>query len=467
MQYDLLLKGCRVIDPANQRNGTFDVAIAGDQIALAEPEISPDRARRLLDVTGSWAIPGVVEMHMHTSKRHRGENAHRMLARAGVCTAVDTGGPWHEFLEYCKTQGAGLNAGCLQQVRDGLTVATKDPSSEELRHLRDKSMAEGALGLKLLGGHYPLTPEASRRVIEVSNETQVYIMFHSGSTATGSNIEGFRETVELARGLRLHIPHVNSYCRGQRGRSLDEITEALNLLEQNRNLVSESYLATINGTSGGCIDGVPESKATQQCLALAGYEPSESGLEQAIMDGYARVNVGIGGENINMTGSEAVRHWRARGTMTSVNFPVNTPESRLLCAVMKDAQGEFIIPAFASDGGAHPRNVSVRGAMSLVKTECLTPEEMVLKLSANPARMLGCPGKGHLSEGADADITGIDPRTGEPIYSIVGGKLVLWHGALVGSGTTVVTTELGAASVLSEGLPIQKVDMAKTMLYRP
>ena len=257
MEYDLLLKGCRVIDPTNKHNGKLDVAICGDKIGLVAPEMDPGSARKILDVSASWAIPGVVEMHMHTSKRHRGENAHRMLARAGVCTAVDTGGPWDEFLEYSKTQGAGLNVGCLQQVRDGLTVASKDPTRAELRELRDKSMQDGALGLKLLGGHYPLTPDASRRVIEVANETKVYIMFHSGSTVTGSNIEGFRESVDLAQGLRLHIPHVNSYCRGQRERSLDEITEALNLLERNRNLVSESYLATINGTSGGCIDGMP------------------------------------------------------------------------------------------------------------------------------------------------------------------------------------------------------------------
>ncbi|MGI6358487.1 MAG: amidohydrolase [Bacillota bacterium] len=463
--FDLLLKGCRVIDPANNKNGLFDVAIADGVVAAVEAEISPERAKRVLDVSGSWAVPGVIDLHVHSSTRHRGQNAHRMLAKAGVCTALDTGGPWDEFMQYCKTEGAGLNMACLQQVREGLTVSTQDPSMKELRDLRDRSMEEGALGLKLLGGHYPLTPEASRRVIEVANEAQVYIMYHSGSTLTGSNIEGFRETVQLAKGLKLHIPHINSYCRGQKQRSLDEITEALGLLMANRNIVSESYLATINGTSGFCIDGVPESKATQQCLILAGYEPTEAGLEAAILAGYARVNVGVGGENINMTGPEAVKHWRARNTLTSVNFPVNTPESRFLAATMKDSEGNFVVDAFASDGGAHPRNVTVTGAMALVKLEALTPEEMVHKTSLMPARMLGCFSKGHLGEGSDADITGIDPVSGNPIYSIVGGKLVLWRGALVGSGTTIITTEQGAKAIEKAGLPYRLVDVPQTILY--
>ncbi len=466
MKYSVLLKGGRLIDPANGRHGGFDVGIDGDGVVEVAPELDPGAAARVLDVGDSWIVPGVIDLHVHTSRRHGGYNAHRMMARAGVCTALDMGGPWDEFIGYAAEEGAGLNLAALQQARPGQTVRDEDPSAQELQELLERSLEDGAIGLKLLGGHYPMTPESTRRAIEVANAARAYVAFHGGSTRTGSNIEGFVASVELARDLKLHIPHVNSYCRGQiKERALDEITEALDLLEENRNIISEAYLATINGTSGRCTDGIPESKATQQCLTLAGYPATEDGLEAAIRDGWARINAPIGGENVNITGEEAVKSWRDRGTVTSVNFPVNPPESRLLAATARDSGGNFIVDAIASDGGAHPRNVNVTSGMALVRTEALTPEEFVLKTSLNPARMLGCPTKGHLGEGSDADVTGIDPESGIPTFSLVGGKLVLWRGALVGSGSTILTTESGRASLESSGFQTRVIDVSAGMLY--
>jgi len=466
VRYSVIVRGGKVIDPANGRSGVFDIGIEGDQVVEVAPELDAGLAKRVLDARNAWVVPGVIDLHVHTSRRHGGYNAHRMMARAGVCTALDMGGPWEEFIEFAGEEGAGLNVAALQQSRPGLTVRDEDPDREELAQLLERALEDGAIGLKLLGGHYPMTPEATRRAIEVANEARAYVAFHGGSTRTGSNIEGFVESVELAKGLRLHIPHVNSYCRGQvKQRALDEIIEALDLLEENRNIISEAYLATINGTSGRCTDGVPESKATQQCLTLAGYPPSEEGLEAAIRDGWARINAPIGGENVNITGEEAVRSWRERDTITSVNFPVNPPESRLLAATARDGAGQFIVDAIASDGGAHPRNVNVSSGMALVRTEALTPEEFVLKTSLNPARMLGCPSKGHLGEGADADITGIDPESGLPVFSLVGGRLVSWYGALVGSGTTILTTERGQTSLQQRGFDTRVIDVATGMLY--
>jgi predicted amidohydrolase len=466
MDLCLVLKGARLVDPANGRMGAFDVGISGGQVAEVAPEIDPGRAARALDVSGTWMLPGVIDLHVHTSRRHGGHNAHRMLARAGVCTALDMGGPWDEFIEFATTEGAGLNFACLQQVRPGLTVETEDPGRAELEALLERSLDEGAVGFKLLGGHYPLDPAASRRVMEVANAARVYVAFHAGTTATPGNLEGVLEVGELAHGLRVHLPHVNSYCTGfARPRPVDEILEALAMLERCDNIISESYLATINGTSARCIDGVPESKATQNCLSRVGYPPTEAGLEAAIRDGYGRINLAVAGENINITGPDAVRSWRARGTVTSVNFPANPPASRFLAATARNRHGRFIVDALSSDGGGHPRNVTLHHAMSLVASEMMTIEDVVLKTSTNPAKMLGCQDKGHLGVGADADVTGVDPASGSPVFSIVGGRLALWRGALVGSGTTVLTGQRGEAALHRAGVPHRVIDVSAGWLY--
>jgi len=75
-------------------------------------------------------------------------------------------------------------------------------------------LKKGAVGIKIIGGHYPLTPETTAHVIKCCNEKKVGVAFHCGSLATGSHLNGFKESVQLADGQRLYIPHINGYCRG-------------------------------------------------------------------------------------------------------------------------------------------------------------------------------------------------------------------------------------------------------------
>ena len=63
--YDLLLKGGHVIDPANHVDGSFDVAVSGGKIAAVERNIPADQAGKVLDVSGLYVTPGLVDIHAH------------------------------------------------------------------------------------------------------------------------------------------------------------------------------------------------------------------------------------------------------------------------------------------------------------------------------------------------------------------------------------------------------------------
>lgn len=466
MKLDRALVGGTVIDPKNKIEARMDVGIVDGRVAIVAPDIDCSDCKAVNDVSGKLVIPGVIDLHVHTSRRHAGYNAHRMMAKAGVVTAFDVGGPLDEYYEFCMTDGAGLNMASLQQIRPGLTVKSEDPDMEEIRELVETSVNHGALGIKVLGGHYPLTPEATRRTLWACNEARCYVAFHGGSTRYGSTVEGLLEAIELSTGLRCHIPHINSYCAGQVKKPLYEILDSLDALAKNRNIFSESYLAIINGTSARCIDGVPESKATQLCLTTNGYPATQAGLRQAILDGYGRVNQQYGGENINVTGEAGVRRWESLDTITSVNFPKNPAVSRFLSAIMKDDNGEFIVDALATDGGGHPRNVAVERGMYLVKLEAWTLSEFVRKVSYVPSRVLGLLNKGHLSVGADADVTVIDPVSCRATMSLNSGKLLLVNGNLVGEGTTIVTTRAGEEYVRNMGFKTYLVDLEDGVFYK-
>ncbi|HLY59225.1 MAG TPA: amidohydrolase/deacetylase family metallohydrolase [Terriglobia bacterium] len=105
-QYDLLLKGGRVIDPANQVDKVMDVAIAGGKIAAVKAGIPSSEARKVVDATGLIVTPGLVDIHVHighggapldwfspSARSHTaplGIPADLMLT-SGVTTVVDAG----------------------------------------------------------------------------------------------------------------------------------------------------------------------------------------------------------------------------------------------------------------------------------------------------------------------------------------------------------------------------------------
>jgi cytosine/adenosine deaminase-related metal-dependent hydrolase len=464
--YDILLTHATVVDPASGRVEAADLAVAGGQIAEIGPDLDPTRAREVFDLPGCHLLPGIVDMHMHVSAWLGGRAGHKMMAEVGVTTALDTSGPIDSVLDIARDHGVGLNIASIEAVRPGQTVQTADPGAPELRALLDSSLRKGAIGVKLLGGHYPLTTEATARTIELANQATAYVAFHAGSATQGSNIEGFLQAVELAGPHALHVAHVNSYCRGAVRACMQETEEALGALAAHPNLRSESYLSPLNGTSAKCSGGAPESRVTQHCLTVGGFPPTEAGFEAAILAGWAQINVEAGGRIVLGAGPAARDSWRQRGTDATVSFAVNPPEPRLRLATAKRPSGEFAVDAISTDGGGIPRNVIVEMGLALVKLQALTLVDFARKTSLHPARILGLGTKGTLQAGADADVTAVSLADQRAVLGIANGRVIMHHGYACGRGSRIVTTAAGAAAVRARGLQPVIVDLTKSAFYR-
>jgi dihydroorotase-like cyclic amidohydrolase len=465
-RYDLLLKNGLVVDPATQREGIMDLAISGGQIVEVAPELDPAQAKELIDTKGLYVVPGIIDLHVHASSWLGGRFAHKMLALAGVTTALDMSGPMDSVLDVARDSGVGLNLASISYIRPGHTVTGENPSESELQNLLEKCLAQGAIGLKILGGHYPLTPDATALAIAVANRSKAYVAFHAGSKKTGSNIEGFLEAVALAQDHSLHIAHVNSYCRGLIRPCIAEAEEAVAALIASPKVRSESYLSPMNGTSAKCSGGTPESLVTQKCLAIGGFPSTEAGMEQATLAGWAQINVEAGGRMVLATGPEAVAYWRQKQTDATVGFRVNPPEPRLRLVTAKRPSGGFVVDCISTDGGGIPRNVIAEMGLALVKLQALTMPEFVIKACYNPARILGLANKGHFREGADADVTVLDLETQQPVMAIANGQVIMHKGFVCGTGGRIVTTAAGAAYVRQKGLTPLVVDLAHSGFYQ-
>lgn len=465
-KYDVLLKNGIVVDPVNNLEGVRDVGIKDGVIVEIAPELNPAQSKENFDLKGYYVVPGLVDLHIHASSWLGGRFGHKMMAQAGVTTALDMSGPIDSVLDIARDYGVGLNLACINYVRPGHTVTDTNPSEGELETLLAELLAKGAIGFKLLGGHYPLTPEATVKAIEIANKNKAYVAFHAGTTENGSNIKGFAEAIRLAQGKSLHLAHINAYCRGQVRSYLEETEEAIQTLKDNPNISSEAYLSPVNGTSAECVEGIPQSNVTKKCLEVGGFPATEKGLEEAIMAGWAQINLESGGRVILAIGEEAVKFWRSRDTDCTVSFAVNYAEPRIRLATAKRDDGKFVVDCISTDGGGIPRNVTVEMGLALVKLQALTMKEFVLKASYNPAQILGLKNKGHFTLGADADITVLDFERQKPFMSLANGKVVMYNGYVCGSGTHIITTAAGVDYVKERGLETIVVDFNESTFYK-
>jgi dihydroorotase len=96
--YDLLIKGGHVIDAANGIDGIMDVGIAGRVVGGVESDIPASQARRMIDATGKYVMPGLIDLHAHCTGFDGSFFPDEMCLPYGVTTMVDCGGSgWRTF----------------------------------------------------------------------------------------------------------------------------------------------------------------------------------------------------------------------------------------------------------------------------------------------------------------------------------------------------------------------------------
>ena len=462
--FDLIIRNGRVVDYKNHINTVTDISIQDGKIVHVGP--AKEKAAQEIDATGLLVVPGIVDSHMHASSWLAGPLSFRMLAAAGVTTAMEMAGPLECVKKYMRENGTGLNIACLEYLRAGENLPNNNPSTQEISRVATDALNRGAFGIKLLGGHYPITLKAEENLLQYVTKNHIWLAIHAGSLEHGSNIEGMREVIELANGLPFHLCHINAYCRGAIKAIEDEIAEAVSLLEAYPEIDTESYLSPINACAGKCIDGIPESNVTKNCLALKGYSATEEGLRAALKDGFARAHKTENGLTELADTDESVFIWESHDTDTPISFYVNPSLSCFYFATKKRKNGHYLVDSFCTDGGGIPRNVIIQNGLSLVRFGAMTIEEFVLKSSFAAAQLMGLKTKGHFSVGADADITIIDFNAQTPIHSFVMGNPVLLNKRIVGKGGTLITTKDGEQAARNAGLGAYVVDIDAIFEYR-
>jgi len=114
-EYDLLLAGGVVVTGEGMRRA--DVGVRGETIAAVEPDLSDADADQVVDVSGRYLFPGVIDVHVHPVYLDSVEDCSRIAAHGGTTTLL--------HYAYART-GEGLLEKVLEMKQDGLAHSRLD-----------------------------------------------------------------------------------------------------------------------------------------------------------------------------------------------------------------------------------------------------------------------------------------------------------------------------------------------------
>ncbi len=382
---EILIKGGRVIDPANGLDGVADVLLTNGRIAAVKPKLEPPAGAEVIDATGLIVSPGLIDMHVHL--REPGSELEETIA-SGSRAAVAGG-----FTTVCampNTDPCTDNEGAVEFVVSraraadlanvlpigAITVGRKGEQMAELGQMvragavafsddGDSVRNSGLLRQCLTYGKMfgkPFISHAEDKDLSGSG------VMHAGPLSARLGLSGIPAAAEeiivardimLARmtGAKLHIAHLST------AGSCDLVRRAKAAGLSVSAEVTPHHLALTEESVAG-FD--PNFKMSPPLRTAADVAALKAGLKDGTID-----------------------------CLASDHAPHEQEEKDL----------EFAFAPFGVIGLESSLGILIR---ELIDSKILSWPELLAKLTANPARVLGLD-RGTLSVGVPADLTLINP----------------------------------------------------------
>ena len=383
-----LLKGGRVVDPANGLDGAFDILIDGDRIAKVGRDLPGDGATVVEIPAGLVVVPGLIDIHVHL--REPGQE-HKETVATGTASAVAGGftavacmpntSPVNDSATVTSLILAKAAAAGLARVYP-IGAVSKGQKGELLADIGELKAA-GCVAITD-DGHPTATALLLRRALEYAGMFGIPVVEHcEDPTLKGDGVahEGFHASRLGLRG----IPGACESLGVERGVLLAELTG--------------SHFHVAHMSARGSMRAVRKAK--------------EAGI---------RVTCEVAPHHFTLT-DEALGSPIPYDTNTKMNPPLREVADR---DAMIQGIADGTVDVIATDHAPHhydEKKVEFdRAPFGIVGLETAVPltfdrlvhaghiplRRMIELLSVNPARVLNLPG-GSLSEGAAADITVLAP----------------------------------------------------------
>ena len=384
----LLLKGGRLVDPANGRDGAFDVLVEDGRIARVGRDLPADGAEVFAVKPGWIVVPGLIDIHVHL--REPGQE-HKETVATGTASAV---------------AGGFTAVACMPNT---------DPVNDHpgVTDLILKKAAEAGLARVYPVGAVSMGSRGEQ-LAELAAQRDAGCVAFSDDGRPVATALLMRRALEYAS--MLGVPIID-HCEDQ--------------TLKGDGVAHDGFHAARLGLRG--IPGVAESIMVERDIALAeltggalhvAHTSARQSL-RAVRDAKARgakVTCEVAPHHFVLT-DEALGEPIAYDTNVKMNPPLREAADR---DAMIEGLVDGTVDAIATDHAPHHADEKLvefdRAPFGIVGLETCVPlvfdrlvhagrigaRRAIELLSVNPARVLGLPG-GTLAEGAPADITIIAP----------------------------------------------------------
>ncbi len=450
--YDVLIRGGKVLDGSGTPWRYADVAVTGDRIVAVGHTADDATAKTVVDARGLYVAPGYIDPHSHASEALiKADRAGvKALITQGITTAVinpDGGGPAELPPQLKIIAGAKPGVNVVPLVGhntariSAMAYEERDPKPEDMDVMRKvvrEGMEAGAWGLSDGLFYQPANHSKTEEVIDLAKIAAKYRGFYTAHVRDDADynvgaVGAVDEVIRIAREAKLpsvvtHIKTMGPRAKGLGVQMVKHIeaarAEGLEVwADQHPYLASSSslvaYLVPEWAQNGGnqaiigrlgnteVVKGIEENlnrRGGAGLIQIAQYEPNHA-LEGKRLDAIAKER------GVDPAEAAIQLFKESGGRVPVVSFTMNEGDSDLFMQqawTMTDTDGGA--PVFG-EGVPHPRTYGAfpqKIRRQVVERKVITLEHAIYTGTGLTAGVHGLKDRGFLREGAFADIQVFD-----------------------------------------------------------
>ena len=483
--YDLIIRGGKVVDGSGNPWYHADIAIKNDRIAEIG-QLSNHEAKRVIDAHGLVVAPGFIDPHTHALRGiFEVPNAESALLQ-GVTTLTegnDGSSPYPIDRHYADIDNLRISPnwavfvgqGTIRQrvIGFGLRKATPDEMERMKQMVRD-AMEQGALGISTGLFYVPGSFTSTEEVIELSKVAAEYngIYISHIREEAAQLIDSVQETIRIGEeaNIPVQITHHKVIGVENWGASI----ESLRLVDEARkrgvDVTIDQYPYTASQTSinalipqwaqaGGREEMLSRINSAETYSTIknevvakilydrGGGDPKNVFISRNSWDpdmagkNLAELAIDAGLEPTPENAADVVFDIIRGGGATAVYHAIGPEDVDRIMQHPATAIGSDGPVGVFGEGAPHPRQYGTFArvlGLYVRERKILSLEEAIRKMSSQSARRLGIHDRGLITKGYFADIAIFDPdeiidkATFEnPHQYAIGTKFVLVNGTVV------------------------------------